>query len=134
MVPAMDGSSGGKNQQLNVFGEPLVTCSTSPMTGWYRSGCCETDDQDFGSHTVCVVATPGFLEFSRSRGNDLSTPQPESGFPGLQPGDRWCLCAARWLEAQKAGCAPRVYLRATHQRALEIVDLDDLKASAIDLS
>jgi uncharacterized protein len=128
----MDGSSGGKNPQLNVFGEPLVSCSTSPMTGWYRSGCCETDEQDFGSHTVCVIVTEAFLEFSRSRGNDLSTPQP--GFPGLQAGDRWCLCAARWLEAHEAGCAPRVFLRATHRRALEIVDLADLKASAIDLS
>ena len=130
----MDGGNGRKNEQLNVFGEPLATCSISPMTGWYRSGCCETDDDDFGSHTVCVVVTEEFLEFSKSRGNDLSTPHPESGFAGLEPGDRWCLCAARWLEAHQAGRAPRVYLRATHRRALEIVDLADLKASAIDLS
>lgn len=102
----MDGGNGGNNSQVNVFGEPLATCSTSPMTGWYRSGCCETDEQDFGSHTVCVVVTAEFLEFSRSRGNDLSTPQPAAGFPGLQPGDRWCLCAARWAEAHQAGCAP----------------------------
>ncbi len=129
----MDGGS-GKKSQVNVFGEPLVTCSTNPVTGWYRSGCCETDDQDFGSHTVCVVVTREFLEFSKESGNDLSTPQPQSGFPGLQPGDRWCLCAARWLEAHQAGSAPRVYLRATHRRALEIVSLEDLKASAVDLS
>jgi uncharacterized protein len=130
----MDGGSGRKNEQVNVFGEPLATCSINPITGWYRSGCCETDDQDFGSHTVCVVVTEAFLEFSKKSGNDLSTPQPQSGFPGLQPGDSWCLCAARWKEAHEAGCAPRVYLRATHRRALEIVQLADLKASAIDLS
>ena len=130
----MDGDGGGPNEQVNVFGEPLATCSTKPMTGWYRNGCCDTDAQDFGSHTVCVVVTREFLEFSKACGNDLSTPQPESGFPGLQPGDRWCLCAARWLEAHQAGRAPRVYLRATHRRALEIVELSDLKASAIDLS
>lgn len=130
----MDGGNGGNNSQVNVFGEPLATCSTSPMTGWYRSGCCETDEQDFGSHTVCVVVTAEFLEFSRSRGNDLSTPQPAAGFPGLQPGDRWCLCAARWAEAHQAGCAPRVCLRATHRRALEIIELADLKQFAIDIS
>jgi hypothetical protein len=126
---------GGRgNEQVNVFGEPLALCSTRPMTGWYRSGCCETDDQDFGSHTVCVVVTAGFLGFSRSRGNDLSSPMPESGFPGLKPGDRWCLCAARWQEALEAGEAPRVVLRATHRRALEVVKLSDLKAHAVDLS
>ena len=128
----MDGGHG--NQQVNVFGEPLAVCSTRPMTGWYRSGCCETDEQDFGSHTVCVVVTAEFLEFSRSRGNDLSTAMPEAGFPGLQPGDRWCLCAARWQEALEAGKAPRVFLRATHRRALEVVKLSDLKAYAVDLS
>jgi hypothetical protein len=128
----MDGGHG--NQQVNVFGEPLAVCSTRPMTGWYRSGCCETDDQDLGSHTVCVIVTAEFLEFSRSRGNHLSTPMPEAGFPGLQPGDRWCLCAARWVEAFEAGKAPRVVLRATHRRALEIVKLADLKAYAVDLS
>lgn len=125
---------GGGNSQINVFGEPLAVCSINPMTGWYRSGCCETDEQDLGSHTVCVVMTAEFLEFSKARGNDLSTPQPGSGFPGLQPGDRWCLCAARWLEAHQAGCAPRVYLRATHRRALEICELADLKAKAVDIS
>ena len=130
----MDGGNGRKNEQVNVFGEPLATCGINPITGWYRSGCCETDDQDLGSHTVCIVVTAAFLEFSKTSGNDLSTPQPQSGFPGLQPGDSWCLCAARWKEAHEAGCAPRVYLRATHRRALEIVSLADLKASAIDLS
>lgn len=129
----MDGST-GKRSQLNVYGMPLVPCSMNPVTGWYRSGCCETDEQDMGSHTVCVVVTAEFLEFSRSRGNDLSTPQPESGFPGLRPGDRWCLCASRWLEAHQAGRAPRVHLSATHRRALEIVDLVTLKSYAADLS
>lgn len=129
----MDGGS-GNNPQVNVFGEPLMTCCTRPITGWYRSGCCETDVDDLGSHTVCVAVTAEFLAFSQRQGNDLSTPQPESGFPGLQPGDRWCLCAARWLEAHQAGSAPRVYLRATHRRALELIDLSDLKAHALDLS
>ena len=129
----MDGGSNDRSQ-LNVFGEPLLTCGTRPMTGWFRNGCCETDADDFGSHTVCVAVTAGFLAFSQARGNDLSTPQPESGFPGLKPGDRWCLCAARWLDAHRAGTAPRVYLRATHRRALEVIDLADLKANALDLS
>lgn len=130
----MDGSGGNPQRQLNVFGEPLATCSDAPKTGWYRSGCCETDPTDHGSHTVCALMTAEFLEFSRSRGNDLSTPRPEFGFPGLRPGDRWCLCAARWQEAFIAGCAPRVNLRATHQRALDIVALVDLKARSIDLA
>ena len=130
----MDGSGGKPQRQLNVFGEPLATCSDAPKTGWYRSGCCETDPTDHGSHTVCALMTAEFLEFSRSRGNDLSTPRPEFGFPGLRPGDRWCLCAARWQEAFLAGCAPRVNLRATHQRALDVVALVDLKAHSIDLA
>lgn len=130
----MDGSGGNPQRQLNVFGEPLATCSDTPKTGWYRSGCCETDPTDHGSHTVCAQMTAEFLDFSRSRGNDLSTPRPEFGFPGLRPGDRWCLCAARWQEAFLAGCAPRVNLRATHQRALDVVALVDLKAHAIDLA
>lgn len=130
----MDGSGGGGNHQVNVFGDPLQSCSTQPMTGWTRNGCCETDDMDRGSHTVCAVMTAEFLAFSSERGNDLSTPQPQFGFPGLQPGDRWCLCAARWLEAHRAGRAPRVYLKATHRRALEIIDLAALKAAAVDLS
>jgi uncharacterized protein (DUF2237 family) len=119
---------------MNVFGEPLTPCSLNPLTGWTRNGCCETDARDRGSHTVCAVMTAEFLEFSQSRGNDLSTPHPEYGFPGLKPGDRWCLCAARWLEAWQAGHAPRVHLKATHRRALEIVALAALKQHAIDLA
>jgi len=118
----------------NVLGENLETCSLDPRTGFTRSGGCETGKQDTGSHTVCAQVTREFLEFSRSRGNDLLTPVPQADFPGLRPGDRWCLCAARWREALEADCAPRVALRATHQRALEVVSLDDLKAHAIDLS
>ena len=133
-ILTMDGSGGGGNHQVNVFGDPLATCSDSPKTGWYRSGCCETDAHDVGSHTVCALMTAEFLEFSRSRGNDLSTPRPEHGFPGLKHGDRWCLCAARWLEAHQAGKAPRVFLKATHRRALEIVPLADLRAHALDLA
>lgn len=118
----------------NVFGEKLEICSLEPRTGFTRSGQCETGTQDIGSHTVCAQVTQEFLEYSRSCGNDLITPVPQVGFPGLRPGDRWCLCAARWQEALEADCAPRVALRATHQRALEVVSLDDLKAHAIDLS
>lgn len=119
---------------LNVYGEPLDLCSEEPLTGFFRDGCCNTSDQDLGSHTVCVKVTAEFLAFSRSRGNDLSTPQPEFDFPGLRPGDRWCLCAARWVEAYRDGAAPRVYLRRTHQRALEIVPLKILSKYALDLS
>ena len=122
-----------KNQK-SVLGEPLEICSTSPMTGFIRNGCCETGPGDLGSHTVCIQATEEFLQFSKERGNDLSTPVPEFQFPGLREGDRWCLCAARWREAFEAGMAPRVVLRATHARALEIIPLADLKALAIDLS
>jgi len=118
----------------NVLGESLETCSLDPRTGFTRSGRCETGKQDTGSHTVCAQVTREFLEFSRSRGNDLLTPVPQADFPGLRPGDRWCLCAARWREALEGDCAPRLALRATHQRALEVVSLDDLKAHAIDLS
>ncbi len=118
----------------NVLGENLETCSVAPLTGFTRSGECETGPEDVGSHTVCAQVTQEFLEFSRSRGNDLMTPVPQIGFRGLRPGDRWCLCAARWQEALEADCAPRVALRATHQRALDVVSLDDLKAHAIDLS
>lgn len=120
--------------QLNVFGEPLEACSMRPLTGFYRSGCCHTGPDDFGVHTICVEVTRDFLEFSKSRGNDLSTPMPEFGFPGLEEGDRWCLCAMRWKEAFDANMAPRVVLTATHERTLEIVDLKELKAYALDLS
>jgi uncharacterized protein (DUF2237 family) len=116
----------------NVLGGPLVSCSTDPMTGWYRDGCCQTDDEDVGRHVVCAVMTEEFLAFTRSRGNNLSTPAPAHGFPGLTPGDRWCLCADRWREAFEAGVAPPVVLAATHSAALEVVTLDDLEAHAVD--
>lgn len=119
---------------LNVFDEPLETCGSDPMTGFYRDGCCNTSREDVGSHTVCVLATQEFLEYSRFKGNDLSTPAPQFGFPGLKPGDSWCLCAARWLEAYKQGMAPRVYLQRTHKKALDIVPLDLLREFAIDLN
>lgn len=118
----------------NVFGESLAVCCLAPMTGFYRTGCCETGPEDRGAHVVCVETTAAFLEFSKSRGNDLSTPLPEFGFPGLKPGDRWCLCAARWQEALEADAAPRVVLSATHEAALEHVALADLKRYALDLS
>ncbi len=124
----------GGGRQRNVFGGPLGSCSERPMTGFFRDGCCNTSDDDLGRHTVCAVMTAEFLEFSKARGNDLSTPHPEFGFPGLQPGDRWCLCAARWREAWQAGAAPRVVLNATHEATLDIVSLDDLKPYAVDLN
>jgi uncharacterized protein (DUF2237 family) len=123
-----------ETKQKNVLGEPLETCSTAPLTGFTRSGCCETGEEDIGSHTICAQVTREFLEFSVSSGNDLVTPVPAFGFPGLTPGDRWCLCASRWQQAFEAGYAPRVYLRATHERALEVVSIEDLKAHAIDLN
>ena len=118
----------------NVLGEPLEACSMKPMTGFYRDGCCNTGREDIGSHTVCAVMTAAFLDFSKSRGNDLSTPMRELGFPGLKPGDRWCLCAPRWQEAFEASEAPRVVLRATHQGALSYCSLADLKRFAVDLA
>jgi uncharacterized protein (DUF2237 family) len=124
----------GRRPSLNVLGGPLDTCSVSPMTGFFRSGCCDTSREDVGSHTVCVVMTAEFLAFSKARGNDLSTPVPEFGFAGLKPGDRWCLCAPRWREALDAGAAPRVVLRATEQTALRYCELGDLKRFAVDLS
>lgn len=119
--------------KLNVLGEPLATCSEEPMTGFFRDGCCNTSAEDLGRHVVCVRVTAEFLEFSKARGNDLSTPMPQFGFPGLRPGDQWCLCAARWQEAFEAGKAPRVVLQATHAAALKIVKLNDLKQFALDL-
>ncbi|HEU4617503.1 MAG TPA: DUF2237 domain-containing protein [Gammaproteobacteria bacterium] len=119
---------------VNVFGEMLQTCNDDPITGFFRDGCCNTGSADAGSHTVCVEVTQEFLEFSRFRGNDLTTPRPELRFPGLRPGDRWCLCAARWLEAYEHGRAPRVLLKGTHQRALEIVPIELLKEFAVDLN
>lgn len=116
----------------NVLGEELAPCSTEPMTGFYRDGCCNTGPDDHGLHLVCTVMTTTFLEFSRHAGNDLSTPRPEFGFVGLQDGDRWCLCVTRWKEALDAGCAPQVVLAATHISALEFVTLDELRAHAVD--
>ncbi len=115
----------------NVLGGELATCSEDPMTGFYRDGCCRTGRDDFGLHTVCTEMTTEFLEFSRSAGNDLSTPMPLHGFPGLKPGDHWCLCVTRWKEALEAGCAPRVVLEATHMSAIEFVSLEDLEAHAV---
>jgi uncharacterized protein len=124
------GGEGRRQAARNVLGEALEICSISPMTGFYRDGCCNTGREDMGSHTVCAVMTSAFLEFSKSRGNDLSTPLPELGFPGLKPGDRWCLCAPRWQEAFEASQAPRVVLRATHEGALVHCSLADLKRFA----
>ena len=121
------------DESLNVFGEPLETCGTNPVTGFFRDGCCNTSDQDRGSHTVCARVTEAFLAFSRSRGNDLVTPRPEFGFAGLKAGDQWCLCAARWQEAFQAGAAPRVILQSTHAATLRVVKLADLKRFALDL-
>lgn len=114
----------------NVVGGELAVCSTSPMTGWRRDGCCNTDENDNGRHVVCAEVTEEFLAFSASRGNDLSTPRPEYGFAGLNPGDRWCLCAARWEEARIAGFAPEIVLEATHEKALETIALGHLQAHA----
>ena len=125
---------GGRDNPRNVLGNPLEICSIKPMTGFFRDGCCDTSREDIGSHTVCAVMTAEFLEFSKSRGNDLSTPIPELGFSGLKPGDRWCLCAPRWQEALEAGQAPRVVLRATHEGALGHCSFADLKRFAIDLA
>jgi uncharacterized protein (DUF2237 family) len=116
------------DRSLNVLGEPLAECSADPLTGFYRNGCCDTGPEDRGSHTVCAVMTAEFLAFSKYVGNDLSTPRPEFRFPGLKPGDRWCLCAGRFLQAHEEGCAPKVNLRATHLRALDIVPLEVLEA------
>jgi uncharacterized protein (DUF2237 family) len=122
------------DESLNVFDEPLIPCSLDPLTGFFRDGCCNTNDQDVASHTVCIQVTVEFLEYSRFRGNDLSTPMPEFGFPGLKPGDRWCLCAPRWLEAYEQQVAPRVFLTRTHKRALEVVPLKLLRQYAADLN
>lgn len=115
----------------NVFGEHLLECSKSPITGYFRDGCCETGEDDFGTHTVCAVMTDEFLTFSKSMGNDLITPNPVFQFPGLKPGDRWCLCASRWLEAYQAGVAPKVVLEATHEKTLSYVPLEELVKFAV---
>lgn len=123
-----------REPSLNVLGAPLMPCSLAPLTGFYRDGCCETGPLDRGRHVVCAEVTAEFLAFSKSRGNDLSTPRSEFDFKGLRPGDRWCLCAERWREALVAGMAPKVVLRSTHMAALRHVTLDDLKRHALDLS
>jgi len=117
---------------LNVLGSPLQPCSYDPLTGWYRDGCCHTDDQDAGSHLVCARMTLAFLNFQFERGNDLITPRPEQRFHGLKPGDRWCVCALRWREAWLDGCAPPVVLECTHARATDLVPLDWLRQSAFN--
>ncbi len=117
----------------NVLGGTLINCSTEPMTGYYRTGCCDTGAGDVGVHTVCAQVTAEFLAFSKDRGNDLSTPVPYFAFPGLKPGDRWCLCAARWQEAFEAGMAPPVVLEATHMSTLEFVNLEDLQMHAVEV-
>ena len=122
------------DHSINVLGEKLEPCSADPVTGFFRNGCCDTAAADRGSHTVCVVLTAEFLAFSKSCGNDLSTPHPEFGFDGLAPGDQWCLCAARFAEAYQAGMAPRVKLISTHRKALEIVALDHLREHALERS
>jgi uncharacterized protein (DUF2237 family) len=124
--------SGGQPPASNVLGGPLLPCSVAPVTGFFRDGCCNTGQEDLGLHVVCAEMTKAFLAFSKARGNDLSTPRPEYGFAGLKPGDRWCLCAARWEEARSAGMAPKVLLEATHIAALEVCSLDDLKAHAVE--
>lgn len=123
-----------QDEEINVLGEPLHSCSEKPLTGFYRDGKCNTCDEDVGSHTVCIQASEEFLEYSRFKGNDLSTPIPEYGFEGVKPGDGWCLCAARWLEAYEDGRAPRVYMMRTHKRALEIVPIEKLREFAADLN
>lgn len=131
----LDSTGGGRRgglPSLNVLGGVLSSCSTDPLTGFHRDGCCATSPDDTGSHTVCAVVTAEFLAFSRMRGNDLSTPMPRHGFPGLRPGDRWCLCAPRWQEAFQAGAAPHVVLQATEASALDYCLLDDLKRYAIE--
>jgi uncharacterized protein (DUF2237 family) len=137
----LDSSGGGgdgrgrrppQSPGVNVLGGALLPCSVAPLTGFFRDGCCNTGPQDLGLHVVCAVMTAEFLAFSQAAGNDLGTPQPAYGFPGLKPGDRWCLCAARWEEARQAGAAPKVLLEATHIAALEVCGLAELKTHAVE--
>ena len=132
-TPEEGGGGPGRLPSINVLGGVLMPCSTDPVTGFFRDGCCNTGPEDRGLHTVCVVLTAEFLAFSKSAGNDLSTPMPQYGFAGLKPGQRWCLCAARWQEAFEAGAAPQVVLEATHAVTLQVVSLADLKKHAITL-
>jgi len=121
-----------KDPSVNVLGEPLKPCSSDPVTGFFRDGCCNTCAEDQGSHTVCAILTAEFLAFSKYIGNDLSTPRPEFRFPGLKPGDQWCLCASRFMQAADEGAAPRLHLASTHRRALDIVPIDILMDHAIE--
>ena len=133
MHPAAGRNTPDRNTpDRNVLGGELESCSLSPLTGFYRTGCCETGPEDVGVHTVCTQVTEEFLEFSRSRGNDLSTPNPAFGFAGLTPGDRWCLCASRWLEAWEAGAAPPVFLAGTHEATLTVMPIELLLDHALD--
>ena len=120
--------------QKNVLGFDLELCGSDPVTGFYRDGCCNTGPGDVGTHTVCAILTDEFLDFSRSKGNDLITPRPEFGFPGLKAGDRWCLCALRWEEARHAGKAPRIKLGSTNLKTLQLVNLEDLKSHSHDIN
>lgn len=126
--------SAPSTRQRNVLGAPLTPCSMAPLTGAFRTGCCETAPSDHGLHVVCAEVTAEFLAYTRARGNDLSTPRPEFRFPGLKPGDRWCLCASRWLEAYEAGAAPPVVLSATQEQALSVIPMATLRERAIDES
>lgn len=119
-----------KDEPINVLGDPLQPCGLDPLTGFYRDGCCNTSDEDGGCHTVCVLLTEEFLNYTRFRGNDLSTPRPEFGFQGLSAGDCWCLCASRWVEAYEQGMAPKVHLARTHIKTLEMIDLEVLQLHA----
>jgi uncharacterized protein (DUF2237 family) len=123
-----------RDESLNVFGEKLISCGNDIVTGFYRDNSCNTCEQDVGSHTICVQMTQEFLEYSRFKGNDLSTPIPEHGFDGVKPGNTWCLCAARWLEAHEDDMAPRVYLTKTHIKALDIIPIDVLRLYGMDLN
>lgn len=119
---------------VNVLGDELQSCSLDPVTGFFRNGCCDTCEQDHGSHTVCAIMTAEFLAFSKDAGNDLSTPRPEFGFNGLKPGDQWCLCALRFVEAYQEGKAPRVRLQSTHRKALEVVPMEALREMSVALN
>ena len=123
-----------KMKQINIFDEVIEECCSNPITGYFRDGFCHTDELDRGLHVVCAQITDEFLDFSKSRGNDLSTPRPEFNFPGLKEGDSWCLCAERWKEAFECGFAPKIYLKRTNKKALKIIDLDVLKNFALDLT
>ncbi len=133
-MPKDNAGGGGRRPSRNVLGEKLESCSFEPATGFFRNGCCDTSAEDVGSHTVCAVMTAEFLAFSKAAGNDLSTPMPRFGFPGLKPGDRWCLCAPRWQEALEAGAAPQVVLKSTEEGALRWCALADLTRFAVDLA